>query len=64
MQVERHREETSRLPAEPEKRRIRTEVWHLKRRAERRRRRANAIVVGSVVALGVLVRCLYALLAS
>jgi hypothetical protein len=62
MQVEPIRDETSRMTAVPEKRRVRTDVWHLKQLAARRRRRANAVLVGSVGVVGVLVWALYALL--
>jgi len=58
------RDETSTAPLATEKRRVRTTVWHLKRLAERRRRRANLVVVGSIVVLGVVVWILYAVLAS
>jgi hypothetical protein len=44
------------------RRRVRNEVWYLKRRAEGRRNRANALVLGSVIALVVLCRLFYVLL--
>jgi hypothetical protein len=44
------------------RRRVRTEVWNLKREAARRRNKANALVVGSLVMMMALVRLLYALL--
>ena len=64
MQREPIRDETSTVPLVTEKRRVRTNVWYLKRRAERRRRHANLVVVGSIVVLGVVVWILYAVLAS
>jgi hypothetical protein len=49
------------LPATT-KRRVRTEFGRLKREAERRRNRANAIMVSSIVATLALVRFFYFLL--
>jgi len=49
-------------PSLEQRRRVRNDAWHLKRRADQRRNRANAIVVGSVVVVLVFVRLLYTLL--
>ena len=62
MQIETRRvphNETSVVPPFPEKRRVRNEVWHLKRRADLRRTRANAMVITSVLAVLLLVRLFY-----
>ena len=50
------------VPPVPERRRVRNDVWHLKRRADLRRTRANAMVVGSVLAVLALVRLFYVVL--
>lgn len=64
MQVEPIRDESSRAPLVPERRRVRTEteVSRLLQKAERRRKLANAVVVGSLGGVGALVWVLYTLL--
>jgi hypothetical protein len=50
------------VPLVPERRRVRNEVWKLQRRAERRRTRANAMVIGSGLIMLALVRVFYLIL--
>jgi hypothetical protein len=45
-----------------ERHRIRNAAWYLKRRANRRRNRANAMVIGSLFGVLFLCRVFYALL--
>jgi hypothetical protein len=56
------RREIPTRPATAARHRVRNEVWHLKEQAERRRRRANAVMLGSLLAVLVLLRVFYVLL--
>jgi hypothetical protein len=56
------RDEVPVVPPASQKQRVRNDVWHLKRRADLRRTRANAMVIGSVLAVLALVRLFYAVL--
>jgi hypothetical protein len=63
MELERSNVETrTALPAPAIRRRVRTDVWWLKREAARRRHRANAVMLASLVGVCGLVKLFYVLL--